>query len=147
MELPAERVGWANPLEFVLSCIGYAVGIGNVWRFPYLVYRNGGGMYNIRRSAGWRELWQKVFLGCERRGSVVARPASDAGTGGLTDFEASPGCLLCYSVSTRQRATANGSSPFGSLIQGVRGPERPGPELLPKTSIGESRYFLLQLRR
>lgn len=41
----SERGSWANPIEFVLSCIGYAVGIGNVWRFPYLVYRNGGGTY------------------------------------------------------------------------------------------------------
>ncbi|XP_015114089.1 sodium- and chloride-dependent glycine transporter 1 [Diachasma alloeum] len=47
VELPVERAGWANPIEFVLSCIGYAVGIGNVWRFPFLVYRNGGGAFLI----------------------------------------------------------------------------------------------------
>lgn len=40
-----ERGAWANPIEFVLSCIGYAIGIGNVWRFPFLLYRNGGGRY------------------------------------------------------------------------------------------------------
>lgn len=62
VEATEARGNWQNPLEFTLACIGYAVGLGNVWRFPQLVYRNGGGEFMPERMKHLRPLIHRRSL-------------------------------------------------------------------------------------
>jgi hypothetical protein len=52
-----ERGEWGNHCEYFLTSLGLAVGLGNLWRFPYVCYENGGGTflipYLLRQAASY----------------------------------------------------------------------------------------------
>lgn len=47
-EEASSRPKWDNKAQYMLTCVGFCVGLGNVWRFPYLCQSHGGG----RRGQG-----------------------------------------------------------------------------------------------
>uniref|UniRef100_W5JZ02 Transporter n=1 Tax=Astyanax mexicanus TaxID=7994 RepID=W5JZ02_ASTMX len=46
-EAGEDRPAWDSKLQYVLAQVGFSVGLGNVWRFPYLCHQNGGGAFMV----------------------------------------------------------------------------------------------------
>lgn len=42
-----KREQWGSRAGFILAAVGSAIGLGNIWRFPYMAYENGGGAFFI----------------------------------------------------------------------------------------------------
>ena len=41
----AEQQEWGSAFGFIVSTVGYAVGLGAIWKFPYMIGSNGGGVF------------------------------------------------------------------------------------------------------
>ncbi|XP_057203174.1 sodium-dependent neutral amino acid transporter B(0)AT2 [Triplophysa rosa] len=46
-EEQGDRPAWDSKIQYVLAQVGFSVGLGNVWRFPYLCHQNGGGAFMV----------------------------------------------------------------------------------------------------
>ncbi|WP_102505306.1 sodium-dependent transporter [Salinivibrio kushneri] len=69
-----KREQWGSRAGFILAAVGSAVGLGNIWRFPYMAYENGGGAFFIpylfaMLTAGIPFMIMEFGLGKKLRGS------------------------------------------------------------------------------
>ena len=69
------RETFSNRRAFMFAAIGSAVGLGNIWRFPYVAYENGGGAFILPYlvallTAGIPLLFLDYAIGHRYRGSA-----------------------------------------------------------------------------
>ncbi|XP_004768445.1 inactive sodium-dependent neutral amino acid transporter B(0)AT3 [Mustela putorius furo] len=84
-----KRPAWDNKSQYLLSCLGFAVGLGNIWRFPYLCQTHGGGAFLIPYLIalvleGIPIFYIELAIGqCLRRGSIGVWTAVSPYLGGV----------------------------------------------------------------
>ncbi|MEZ8854292.1 sodium-dependent transporter [Vibrio atlanticus] len=72
-----KREQWGSRAGFILAAVGSAIGLGNIWRFPYMAYENGGGAFFIpylfaMLTAGIPFMILEFSMGQKYRGSAPA---------------------------------------------------------------------------
>ena len=68
MEQQHKRSAFSGKIGFVLSAAGASVGLGNIWRFPYLAAKYGGGIFLLVYILLAAHLWLYHDRGRDRAG-------------------------------------------------------------------------------
>ena len=77
---------WNSVFTFIMAMIGLTIGIGNIWRFSYILYSNGGGSFFI--------------AGTNRKSAVrILRPPPSPGQ---------PFFLFCSSNNNEMKGSSHG---------------------------------------
>lgn len=116
------KEGFSSRKVFIFAAIGSAVGLGNIWRFPYVAYEGGGGAFIIPHLcallfAGIPLLYLDYAIGHRFRGSA---PLSLAGCTGAPSGSAGGRCSSAWSSpSTTPRSSLGGQVHPAVLHQGL----------------------------
>ena len=78
MALPAsnQRAHWGSRIGFILAATGSAVGLGNLWKFPYITWHNNGGAFVLVYLVavliiGWPIMMAEILIGRHTQASAV----------------------------------------------------------------------------
>ncbi|XP_029452946.1 LOW QUALITY PROTEIN: sodium-dependent neutral amino acid transporter B(0)AT2 [Rhinatrema bivittatum] len=100
-DIEDERPAWNSKLQYILAQVGFSVGLGNVWRFPYMCQKNGGGAYLVPYLIllvviGIPLFFLELCVGQRiRRGSIGVWNFISPKMGGI-GFAS---CIVCYFVA------------------------------------------------
>jgi len=118
---------WSSWRGFLLSAIGFSVGLGNIWRFPYVAGENGGSAFVIiylvcAFAIGWPLLVSELAIGRLGRSDPPGSYRAVAKTGGLSGAWGAAGTLsiLCVFAVLSFYTVLTGWT-FDYFVRGVRG--------------------------
>ncbi len=86
-----KRSSFKGSIGFVLAAAGSAVGLGNIWRFPYLAARDGGGLFLViyiilALTFGFTMLTSEVAIGRKTKNSPLTAYSQIKKAGSLLEL-------------------------------------------------------------